>query len=235
MKFMSVYFSGGFAGWKTLVKMIPHTNVYYHLWFFYSLFIVYLFSNLITIRRDSSALGLVVIFFITVVWLNPIEFSTSRMNDILYYVMFAIFGAYIGSMDIKNSPFIKVILIAVITASTFFIAYKTTRQTISAQTFTSSYYSYISIPVIFSAFCTFILLKTTNLPSKLQSISSFIARYSLGIYGIHALFLNFLTVANLRSYKYPLLDISITFLIVFILSILFSITIGMFDKKGYVS
>ncbi|WP_425594973.1 acyltransferase family protein, partial [Morganella morganii] len=115
------------------------TPSYYHLWFLYPLIGIYIISSLITIREKDSVNALLIITLIFIFFNKNtanLIFSAFGVNvyfyfmldgDFIFYLLYAISGAYIKHIKIKNnylflSALVYVASIALISISTSVIS-----------------------------------------------------------------------------------------------------------------
>ncbi|MBN1449443.1 MAG: hypothetical protein JW963_00360 [Anaerolineales bacterium] len=97
--------------------------------------------------------------------------------------------------------------------------------------FIGRYYEYNSVFVFTGAFSVFALFKMIE--PRLRIVECpirILAKYSLPIYGVHALLLDFITQKGFMHFKHPVLDISLTFITTLALSLLVAVVIKKFDK-----
>ncbi|EPC7690592.1 acyltransferase [Providencia stuartii] len=220
---------------------------FYHLWFFYPLLVMYLASYLIDASKFSLKQVVISVFFLCVVF-NPeissvIEsiFGISAKNyfmadgDYFYYIIYSVIGAMFKQIEITKVriTFISSLLLyALLTVAIFSLT-----QIKSAENgvFVDAYYSYTSPLVIISAISIFLLFSSikSKLPPSPLVLS--ISKYSLGIYGIHAVILYGIQKL-FKYYEYTsLIMIPFIFIIVLASSFIFAALLRKVDKYGYVS
>ncbi|WP_427122227.1 acyltransferase [Proteus mirabilis] len=220
---------------------------FYHLWFFYPLLVVYFASYLIDASKFSFKKTIVAIFFLCVIF-NPnfsyvmhAVFGISIKNyfmvdgDYFYYIIYSVIGAMFKQIEIKKTKITFIASLCIYAVLTMVIFLLTQMATIEKGEFVGIYYSYTSPQVILSAIAIFWLFLSIKNRLPISLIVMTISKYSLGIYGIHAIILYGIQKV-FKYYEYPsLIMIPIIFIIVLIFSILFAIVIRKFDRYGYVS
>lgn len=231
-----------------LAKDILFKPVFYHLWFFYTITLIYLLAIFFTIRQVKLSHALI-LFFITFVVLNPqlakltnfLDYTyVSRLRldgNLLYFLLYAVFGAILGNtIEIKNiyrwaniAPIIYVI-------TSLLIGYGTYVLSVDANRFVSTMYSYNGVLVSLGAISVFIFIRAYH--EKLSPLSAplnIISQNSLAIYGVHALILDYIARSGYRNYNNPLADILLVFSVTLILSLVIGVIIKRFDKKNLVT
>lgn len=231
-----------------LTKDILIKPVFYHLWFFYAIVLLYVMAMFITIRNVTyaHALGLFAILFIA---LNPrlkditifygFSFSSYLQieGNIIYYFLYAIFGAMLGITDkIKNPLLINCAPLAVYIVTSLCIGYGTYVASVSANKFCSPLYNNNGILVALGAVSIFLYIKDNHEKlSILNTPLTIISKNSLAIYGVHALILDAIYSSGYRDYSNPLVDIPLVFSVALMSSLIIGIIIKRFDKKNLVT
>lgn len=202
---------------------------FYHLWYFYSIFIFYIFASIIKVRslNSKSSLCILIIIFI---FLNPKLHDLTHLNNInytsrflidgswIYFLLYGVAGALLGHVRVNY----KTILLVIYILASLAITFLTANISVEHSKYIGTYYNYNSILVFISAICLFIYFQNTEINNKYFSqFSSLISRNSLAIYGVHALFLDFFYRQGLRNFNQPHIDIPVYFIITIILSIIF--------------
>ncbi|MEB7499001.1 acyltransferase family protein [Leclercia pneumoniae] len=215
--------------------------VFYHLWFFYDLLICYFIFSILSIK-DTNPKSLMAASFILFILFNPTTSNlTSNLfgfsyegilsiNDqILFYVLYGALGASIGSLDIKHKYAYYFLFIFILTS--LMTAYLTYQVSLERGKFSSVFYNYTSLLVMVSSLSLFSFIKAKgNSFNIFGNATKFIAAASLPIYGIHAFILEWLLDAHIDKYITPL-GIPLTFIIVFIPSMMFGMLLMKIDKK----
>lgn len=202
------------------------TPAYYHLWFFYAMFVVYIFMSTISIREVKPSAIYIVLF--TMLILNPkilifpqlvgisIQISTPGFlqGDSIYFLGYAIIGAIFAQRRAPScSRLILPLLLVGYIFSTVLIAVLTFRFSVAADGFVHDFYAYSNPIVVIQAFCLFVIFR--RIQFRVPALEK-ISRISLAIYGVHALILSFLgsqLIAPLHLPTYfeiPLLFTSVT-------------------------
>ncbi|HAM37311.1 MAG: hypothetical protein UR96_C0032G0007 [candidate division WS6 bacterium GW2011_GWC1_36_11] len=231
------------------IKNILFQPVFYHLWFLYMIPLIYLVSEIITVRKTKN-LRLLMIGVVLFILVNPgvndftsmygLTFSSLYWFDgtIIYYFLYAWFGALIGNLPEfkKRNNLISVLLLLVYFISSIIIAKFTQTLSTNAGEYIGTFYKYTGVMVAFGAVSLFLLVKINFQKLKpLKGILLWISKLSLPIYGIHAIVLDFIKREGYRNYERPLVDISLTFIFVLVLSLLVGMGIKAIDKKHLVS
>lgn len=216
-------------------------QAFYHLWFFYALVPVYVVAVLVNTRLPSFwtslAAGMTLFSLLNPqmgALLKPFglgfasQFSIS--GNTIFYIAYAILGASIGRAppvdDRRLTLTISLALVALFSSWTI-IATTTYYETVAAGTLTMSQYSYNSFPVFIGTIAAIILFKHIELPKRISKVLRFISNYSLPIYGIHALVLDYFR--DCRNLHYPMIDIPITFAAVLLTSLILAQIIRCLD------
>lgn len=206
-------------------------QAFYHLWFFYALVPIYVFATLVRARLPSLKTSLMAgtalfLFFNPQVdaLLKPFGLGITSPFSIIgstpFYLAYAILGASIGRappVDDKRRESTILLALVALLSSWAVISAMTYYETIVAGELTMSQYSYNSLPVFVGTIATIILFKHIELPTFVSKALGFLSAYSLPLYGIHALVLDYFR--NIRNFNYPLIDIPITFVIVLLISL----------------
>lgn len=142
--------------------------------------------------------------------------------------MYGILGASFRHYKYKNKNK-NIILIYVISSLLIFWLTHLTKEN---KLF--PFYNYTTTLVLLSSFSIFAYFKTLENNIKERKLITTISNNSLGIYGIHAFIIYGISYFS-SFYKYnPIITIPVIFLITLILSLIFSLFMKKFDKKGYV-
>lgn len=218
--------------------------VFYHLWFFFALIAVYLFSPLIQVKTISPRYAVLLILLVGII-ANPNtpEQLTSNVQwlpvnlfiagDTIYYLLYALLGRALGVMETDKrwvSWMAGILFLACICAIT-----AGTRRIVEAQgQFHDLWYQYAGPLVFIAAISLFVLFKNCLNQRPLPGLSV-IARHSLPVYGFHALFIHFMRTHDLDRTDLPLLDIVMIFTFTLAGSLLLSIGLKRIDTRQYVS
>lgn len=169
------------------------TPSYYHLWFLYPLIGIYMISSLVTIREKDSINALLIIALIFIFFNKNtanLIFSTLGINsylyfmldgDFIFYLLYAISGAYIKHIKAKNSHLPLFALVYV--ASIALISIPNSIISPSNSKIIGVSYNFNSPLVFFSAISVFIILKSIKIKNK---VTDLLSSHSLAIYGFHA-------------------------------------------------
>jgi surface polysaccharide O-acyltransferase-like enzyme len=232
---------------RNLVINIWAEPVIYHLWFFYSLLIVYLVAGLISTRNLSLRAALIFSTLCFIV-LNPrlshltqlvgIKLDSLFQIDgtIIFFILYAVIGSVLGRTDFSKGAILILVLSLLYVISSLLITFLTRQASFGAGKYIERYHDYNSILVFVGAVSIFTIFKAMD--AKLKAVElpiRILAKYSLPIYGVHALFIDFLKRAGFRNFQQPFWDISFTFLATTAFSLMIAVLIKKFDKRSWVS
>ncbi|HDU8602167.1 TPA: acyltransferase family protein [Morganella morganii] len=217
---------------------------FYHLWFLYPMLGIYIFSYLISVNKIDSKYALLSVFVVFVV-LNPrtsnlIEFTLGlNVNNLfmidgvfIYYLLYAVSGAIIGSMVIKKELKLnKYAAILSIIISTVCISFLTLKTYEDGSYNEISFYDFNSPLVFILSLSIFYFIFSVKSFLVERAVVSVIAENSLAIYGIHAFVLSI--VKRFIDYKLhnAFLFIPLIFALVVSISLIFSLALKLIDKK----
>lgn len=230
--------------WTSLLEYL-RKPAFYHLWFFYTILICYLFFALISVKNVSVTYALI---FATIIFI----FFNSRTasftflffgfnysgisvitSNVPFFIIYSALGAIIGCAEtnkVSNKWFVIAFILLTLAISSL-----TRLLTIKNNLFTSDFYANESFVVMWASVCLFILIK--NIKDGIPVFgraTKYIASSALPVYGFHALILDYINSEGLRM-KNILLDLPLTILSVFILSLAIGVLITKIDKKGFIS
>lgn len=217
--------------------------VFYHLWFFYALAVIYLFSPLIRVPPVSGRyLALAVLLLAVVANPNMPELTVGRgqilpvnlyiAGDTFYYLLYAIVGRALGALTLPR--WATICAGPLFVAAVLLIALGTWHQTLANDNFTQTFYLYANPLVFIAAVSLMAVFKAPALNVALPG-AAFIARHSLAIYGFHALIIHFIRTHDLALSVWPVLDIFYVFLCAVLCSALLSLLLQRADTRRWVS
>ncbi|MBE5254316.1 acyltransferase [Mixta mediterraneensis] len=228
---------------RSLLKMLQKP-VFYHLWFFFALIGIYLLSPLIQVKAVKTRYVALLVAVLAVLanpntvnqslgsfhWL-PVNLYVS--GDSIYYLLYALLGRAIGTMDTEKRG------MTWLAASGFILCVTGitlgTRQALEINgAFNDTWYLYCGPLVFIAAICLLVLCKNAFHRRTLPGLA-IIARYSLPIYGFHALFIHFLRTHHYDDMSRPLLDLPWVFGVTLGGSLLLAIALKRLDKHHLVS
>lgn len=230
-----------------LIKNIISKPVFFHLWYFYALLPIYIFASFISVRKISFNLA-VTLSIICFIVFNPrlsdvanlfnVSYSNMAQIDgnIIYFMLYAVFGAILGRTNAKNRNVVKYSTLVLYFSSALIIAYSTYVLSIEAGELVSRFYDFNGVFVFIGAISIFLFVKEhERMPDFIHKPLVVIGKNSLGIFGFHAIILDFIDRQQYRNFNKPVLDIVIVFLVTMSLSLLTSICIRQLDRNSWVS
>ena len=226
------------------LKYLLQKPVFYHLWFFFAIIVIYLFSPLLQVKSPNGKMLLALMVVIGVVanpntvsqkigafeWL-PINLYIN--GDTFYYVLYGMLGRAIGMMDTRKR-WLNGICAALFIAAVVIISRGTLHELQWRGTFADTWYLYCGPMVFICAVALFTLVKNT-LNSRPLPLLGLISRHSLGIYGFHALVIHALRTRGVELKSWPLLDIAWIFSITLVVSLVLSMLLQRVDTRRFVS
>ena len=218
--------------------------VFYHLWFFFALWIVYLLSPLIEVKRVRPASIAALIVLIGII-ANPnlVPLSGGRIHwlpinlfisgDTFYYVLYGLLGRALGTMK-TDYPGVGTLSAALFLLCITGISWGTWHELKVRGDFADTWYQYAGPLVFIGAIALFLFAKSGINRRTLPGLRV-ISRNSLAIYGFHALFIHFLRTHGLDIKQIPALDILWVFAIALGGSTLLSLALRRIDSRRLVS
>lgn len=228
---------------RSLMKLLEKP-VFYHLWFFFALIGIYMLSPLIEVKKVSACF-LFVLVLVLAVLANPNTISQSLgrfhwlpvnlyvSGDSFYYVLYALLGRAVGMMETERRG------VSWLAGITFIgcvigITVGTKNELHANGAFSDTWYLYCGPLVFIAAISLMVLFKNCLNQRPLPGLAT-ISRYSLPIYGLHALFIHFLRSRHFDDMSQPLLDIPWVFGITLGGSLLLAMGLQRLDKHHFVS
>lgn len=218
--------------------------VFYHLWFFFAIIVIYLLSPLIQVKKTSAmvVLGLMVLLGVianpntvpqtlgNVKWL-PINLYIR--GDTFYYVLYGLLGRAVGMLDTQKS-WISGLAAGLFALCVVSISLGTHKQLEINGNFADTFYVYCGPLVFIAAVSLFVVVKNCLNAGAVPGLA-LISRYSLGIYGFHALLIHFLRTHGYQVTAWPVLDILWIFGATLAGSLLLSMGLQRIDTRRLVS
>ena len=218
--------------------------VFYHLWFFFAIITIYLFSPLIQVKPTRARYVLVMVLVVAVL-ANPntADQTTGRFHwlpinlyisgDSIYYLLYALLGRAIGTMETQRRgvSWLAGLLFALCVAG---ISLGTKKELHINGAFSDLWYLYCGPLVFIGALSLFVLFKNGLNQRTLPGLA-LISRNSLPIYGFHALFIHFIRTHYLDHKQWPLLDIALVFTVTLAGSLLLALALRRLDRHHLVS
>nr|WP_154324346.1 acyltransferase [Pantoea sp. 201603H] len=226
------------------IKHLLQKPVFYHLWFFFAIILIYLLSPLIQVKPITAGYTALLVLILGIIanpntvdqrlgsfhWL-PVNLYIS--GDSIYYVLYALLGRALGIMETERRGVTGLAgLLFLVCISGISIGTKKALQINGA--FADTWYLYCGPLVFIAALSLMILFKNCLNQRPLPGLA-FISRYSLPIYGFHALFIHFIRTRHWDHVNQPLLDIPLVFAITLGGSLLLAMGLQRLDKHRLVS
>lgn len=217
--------------------------VFYHLWFFFAIITIYLFSPLIQVKATTAGY-IVALVLVMAVIANPhtADQSTGRFQwlpvnlyisgESIYYLLYALLGRALGTMNTERrgvSWLAALLFIACVAG----ISLGTKKELHVNGAFSDLWYLYCGPLVFIGALSLFVWFKNC-LNQPLPGLA-LISRNSLPIYGFHALFIHFMRTHHLDHTQRPLLDIALIFSVTLAGSLLLALGLRRLDRRHLVS
>lgn len=226
------------------LKNLLHKPVFYHLWFFFAIFIIYLLSPLVQVKTVSSRMLLALMIVLGILanpntlplkmdgiaWL-PVNLYIG--GDAFYYVLYGLLGRAIGMINTDNRG-LTLLCAVLFSAAVGIISYGTLHELRWRGNFADTWYLYAGPMVFICATSLLTLVKNTLNARELPGLG-LISQYSLGIYGFHALIIHALRSSGLELKRWPLADIVWIFSATLAASLLLSMTVRRLDQRRLIS
>lgn len=241
---MALLYIGFFTRINTHASLIYlfQKPVFYHLWFFFALLVIYLLSPLVQVKQcpPLTLLGLMLVLGIIAnpntpplviggVKVLPVNLYIG--GDTFYYVLYGILGRVLGIIATER---LNGLTLAGFVAAALAITFGTRHELHWRGGFADTFYLYCGPLVFIAAPCLMLYVKN-RLNTRSVPFLGLISRYSLGIYGFHALIIHALRNHQLALIRWPLLDIVWVFTAALGGSLLLSVGLQRLDKYRLVS
>lgn len=226
------------------LKYLLQKPVFYHLWFFFAIFVIYLLSPLIQVKSVNGWMLLALMIVLGIV-ANPntVPLKTGSFQwlpvnlyidgDTFYYVLYGLLGRALGMMETDKKP-LTLLCAALFAASVWVISRGTLHELKWRGNFADTWYLYAGPMVFICAVTLLTLVKNTLNGRELPGLRT-ISQHSLGIYGFHALIIHALRSSGLELKSWPLLDIVWIFCATLAGSLLLSMLVQRIDTRRLVS
>ncbi len=226
------------------LKNLLQKPVFYHLWFFFAIFVIYLLSPLIQVKTVGGKMLLALMLVIGIV-ANPntvalkaggVEWLPVNLyinGDTFYYVIYGLLGRAIGTMDTDKKP-LTLLCAALFVAAVWIISRGTLHELTWRGNFADTWYLYCG-PMVFICAASLLTLVKNTLNQRALPGLGLISRHSLGIYGFHALIIHALRTRGVELKSWPVLDMAWIFCATLAGSLLLSMLVQAADRKRMVS
>jgi surface polysaccharide O-acyltransferase-like enzyme len=179
----------------------------YHLWYIYMIFGLYLIAPIISswvVRATKSEL-----LFLLFLWLASMALNQAGLHTAINEFVLVYFTGYLGYFILGfyiayRLPITRLIIIsAIIMFSAGFIitCLGTYLSTLHKGSLSSQWYEYLTLNIVLMAAGIFILgkaLQQVKLKAFLRNILNIIGKYSFGIYLVHVLILELLSILKIN-------------------------------------
>ncbi len=228
---------------RSLLKLLQKP-VFYHLWFFFAIIGIYLLSPLIQVKTVAPRYVALLVLVLAVLanpntvpqslgpfrWL-PVNLYLS--GDSIYYLLYALLGRAIGCMETQRRG------ISWLAGLGFFacvigIAFGTRALLKINGAFNDTWYLYCGPLVFIAAVSLLVLFKNVFNQRTLPGLAT-ISRYSLPIYGFHALFIHYLRTHHYDDMSRPWLDMPWVFGVTLAGSLVLAMGVKRLDTRQFVS
>jgi surface polysaccharide O-acyltransferase-like enzyme len=228
---------------RSLLKLLQRP-VFYHLWFFFAIIGIYLLSPLIQVKIVAPRYVAILVIVLAVL-ANPNTVSQSLgpfhwlpvnlyvSGDSIYYLLYALLGRAIGCMETDKRSISWLAGLSFV-ACVIGIALGTKQMLKINGAFNDTWYLYCGPLVFIAAISLLILFKNTLNQRALPGLAT-LSRYSLPIYGFHALFIHFLRTHHYDDMSRPWLDLPWVMGTTLIGSLLLAMGLQRVDKRHLVS
>ena len=220
---------------KTIVIRLLEGNLYYHLWFIYIIIGLYIITPVIKIfiqnASNKEIKYFLIVWFISASIYKLVEQFTGieigfEIPFASGYLGYFILGYYLHNVELKVST--KYLFYILGCISLVVTIYGTYIQVIDNITSSFYFYSNLSPNIIIMSSAIFIFFKTINtqLGKQVQNIVITISKTTMGIYLIHPLVLDVLSILKINALTInPIISIpavsvltfAISFLVIFIM------------------
>ncbi|EPH0094499.1 acyltransferase [Pluralibacter gergoviae] len=226
------------------LKNLLHRPVFYHLWFFFAIFVIYLLSPLIQVKQVSGWMLLALMAVLGII-ANPntVPLSVGGATllpvnlyidgDTFYYVLYGLLGRAIGTMN-TDKKWLTLLCAGLFIGAAWGISRGTLHELKWRGNFGDTWYLYAG-PLVFICAAALLTLVKNTLNGRELPLLSTISRRSLGIYGFHALIIHALRSGDLTLQRWPLADIAWIFCATLAASLLLSMLVQRFDRRRLVS
>ena len=226
------------------IKHLLQKPVFYHLWFFFAIFVIYLLSPLIQVKQVSgwmllalmAVLGIIanpntVPLGIGGVTLLPVNLYID--GDTFYYVLYGLLGRAIGTMN-SDKKWLTLLCAGLFLGTAWGISRGTLHELKWRGDFGDTWYLYAG-PLVFICAAALLTLVKNTLNSRELPVLGTISQHSLGIYGFHALIIHALRSGGITLQRWPLADMAWIFCATLAGSLLLSMLVQRLDRQRLVS
>lgn len=226
------------------LKNLLQKPTFYHLWFFFAIFVIYLLSPLIQVKKVQGGMLLALMIVLGII-ANPntvplkthgVEWLPVNLyidGDAFYYVLYGLLGRALGMLDTDKKS-LSLLCAGLFVASVWLISRGTLHELQWRGNFADTWYLYAGPMVFICAVSLMTLAKNTLNRRELPGLSM-ISQHSLGIYGFHALIIHALRTHGIELKSWPVLDIMWIFTATLAGSLLLSMAVQRIDTRRLVS
>ncbi len=216
-------------GWHSIgqaVINILNGDTQIHLWYIYSIIGIYIMTPVIKVFTDHATKKqleyFLVLFFVfgcvLSLWNKPAILAKFRMVEMCGYVGYFILGAYLSRYNLQKKT--RRVLYLLGLGSAVFTVAMTCVASIRAGSGVETYWTYLTPNVFFMSVAVFVFLFQIKWEENwFYRIIASVSDCSLGIYGVHMLFIFFLWRKGINTLILPgIISVPLIVFIVFILS-----------------
>jgi surface polysaccharide O-acyltransferase-like enzyme len=230
---------------KWLANLLRNNGISFHLWYIYMIIGIYLFIPIIS-KWVQNATEKEILYFILIwiftLFINQPILSEFRINiDLTYFSGFLgylVLGYYLSIKSFTYSKkminLFSILLIVIGVSITIFGTYFLSLQNNSFQEY---FYNYTNLNVLVASVGVFLFFKNLEISNLLVlRISTFISKYSYGIYLVHILVLRFMGTMKINyNFINPIFAIPFATLICLLISTLIIYCINKLPYGKYIS
>lgn len=218
--------------WEYFYLGVTYTKLYNlilnpyraHLWFLYSILVVYILQPILRIvlyKISDNFKFILLCIWLIISTISIINSSVTLALTIFTYIGFFILGKYIYDFirnnDLKRYSIIIIITMIICLLTSVFLNYL---SSIRYQMFYNLYFAYKTPFITVASLCLYVLILINYQKDNLNKVIIQLSNLSLGVYLIHGIFLD-ITVKIFRYQLIPsIIGISLFTFIIFVLSIM---------------
>ena len=207
-----------------------------HLWFLYSILVIYAVQPILKITLTKANKGIKVILFLIWFLLSTLSMYSNviaKYFTIFSYIGYFCIGKYlydfVKEQDLKKYNIISIIMLVFLYTGSIYLNFVASKR---FNMFYNTFFAYRTPYIIFATFIFFILIYNIYHSKKPNKIILLLSNLSLGVYLIHGIYLDITCKLFNYSNINSLLGIPLFTVIIFILSI---VTVYLLRKSKILS